>query len=424
VASDPLPAAAAETLFRLISPRGKPALDSLDGPGWDAAVRCLSENRMAGWAYHRLKLLEPAAVPEPAMRALYRAFRANQLVNLVLLEEAKRVLPTLAARGLSPVPMKGIAFLERLYPDLGGRKMGDLDLLVNPREVPQAVAVLEALGYRAPPPPYPEEGGVDLELIEGTVVCRIDLNWQFVRRVKGNVRRRVPAAVWEAGRVTRRIAGADVMVLAPEDELLGLANHIVMHDEMARLPNIVDAALLLDAQPVDWARLNAQAALYGLERPLAVTLGLLADVLGMEVPGDARERWRSHRAALLRTPAGVFLDRGWVLEHRGVGGLTEAPRAGFLRNLARFWLRYTMMATLGDRVSFVLAQCAPTAPSVRRIFRVRRPWAVRAIQRLLGPPYLVAIAGMMLGVRLLGSVIRSRLDSLMGERTIGRGAAA
>jgi hypothetical protein len=93
-------------------------------------------------------------------RALHRAgdsrsgglvaeYRHTATANLIRLGRAARVRDAMEAQGITPVLLKGGAFLVRYSRDeLGLRPMADIDLLVPPAQYAPATDVLEACGFR------------------------------------------------------------------------------------------------------------------------------------------------------------------------------------------------------------------------------------------------------------------------------------
>jgi hypothetical protein len=67
-------------------------------------------------------------------------------MNLALREEQVRLLQLLAKGGVRAQAVKGVNLVERLYPDLAWREVGDIDLLVIPDQARQAFDILRAGG--------------------------------------------------------------------------------------------------------------------------------------------------------------------------------------------------------------------------------------------------------------------------------------
>ena len=75
--------------------------------------------------------------------------------NLRLFADGARIRDELERAGITPVLLKGGAFVVRCAPgDVGIRRMADLDLLVGPGRFPDAARRLESLGMERVPPVY------------------------------------------------------------------------------------------------------------------------------------------------------------------------------------------------------------------------------------------------------------------------------
>jgi hypothetical protein len=80
---------------------------------------------------------------------LVAEYRHAATANLIRLSQAARVRDAMEARGMTPVLLKGGAFLVRYARDeLGLRPMADVDLLVLPAQYEPATDVLGVCGFR------------------------------------------------------------------------------------------------------------------------------------------------------------------------------------------------------------------------------------------------------------------------------------
>jgi len=116
---------------------------------WWALLRIAGAFWLTGalaWRFreHGLTANLPAAVRD-------YADGAAELATLRALEQCRqvrRVALRLNDAGITPVVLKGTAaHLTRLYPDPGIRLCSDIDLLVPPAQLPEAVSVLRRAGY-------------------------------------------------------------------------------------------------------------------------------------------------------------------------------------------------------------------------------------------------------------------------------------
>jgi hypothetical protein len=111
---------------------------------------------------HRLAIaLAPHAVtlgwsPEVA-NALRQEARRQQRAALRLVATALEVVPALQTAGLRVLLLKGPALATQTTGQPWNRGGGDLDLLIPPQALPEAVALLERLGFQSPPGLFPRE---------------------------------------------------------------------------------------------------------------------------------------------------------------------------------------------------------------------------------------------------------------------------
>ncbi|WP_439574730.1 nucleotidyltransferase family protein [Phreatobacter sp.] len=107
-------------------------------------------------------MLLELARPHGVENILWRKFGAGidapggaetiQRVGQTMLLEGlcRDISAALAANGVAACVVKGPVFAERLYPISGDRLFSDIDLLVDPAAMGEAIAVMERLGYVQP----------------------------------------------------------------------------------------------------------------------------------------------------------------------------------------------------------------------------------------------------------------------------------
>ncbi len=121
---------------------------------WEAVARFGFHYRIAGLLWQRL-LHHGRAHGLPGWLGEHLAtlhaltWQRNQQVRRQLDE----MIGALNAEGIEPLLLKGAALLVAgVYPDDGGRWLSDIDILVHPEDLPRAVAVMCALGFRSAAP--------------------------------------------------------------------------------------------------------------------------------------------------------------------------------------------------------------------------------------------------------------------------------
>ena len=90
----------------------------------------------------KLSLLPKAC--QDRLRAMFAATRLN---NLQILDELEKLTARFSQQGIPVVALKGICFALTIYPDIGMRPMGDLDLLVPASRLKDAIQIANDLGY-------------------------------------------------------------------------------------------------------------------------------------------------------------------------------------------------------------------------------------------------------------------------------------
>lgn len=187
-----------------------------------------------GWVLrHGLLALEdhprlPAALRPP----LAAAARRNLAANLLRIHRFQAVADRLAP--LPVCPLKGIHLLDRAYAaDPQHRVMADLDLLLRPEDVEEAVDRLEGLGYREGAAsrraaPWWHERVLD----DGQVTLEIHLRLGL---------KHGPRTAWEdVAPEPARVHGRLVHALDDATTLVHLVVHFVKHGPFVRLGWVED----------------------------------------------------------------------------------------------------------------------------------------------------------------------------------------
>lgn len=227
------------------------------------------------------------AIPAAALLGLREAARASGRRSLRLAGELLAIMDHFAARGVRVLAYKGPTLAVLAYRDLGLRPFRDLDILVDPSDVPVGRAVLEALGYRPgaldPPPgrsrafidgasehPYFRDGG-DI----------VELHWRLLAPCYAG---QLPfAELWER-RTTIPLGGRAMETLSREDLVLALCVHGASH-AWERLEWIADVARLLQLNvEIDWSATVSRARRLGAAHMVGLGVRLATDLLGATTP--------------------------------------------------------------------------------------------------------------------------------------------
>ena len=121
----------------------------LEGPiDWAGVVRLAHQHAVTPLVYRELRQVPAALVPPETLAALHQNVRENARRCLLLTGWLRRVVDALAAAGVPAIPYKGPVLAAVAYGSIADRRAGDLDLLIDPRDLSAAKAALDREGFR------------------------------------------------------------------------------------------------------------------------------------------------------------------------------------------------------------------------------------------------------------------------------------
>jgi hypothetical protein len=241
------------------------------------------------------------------------------------------------------VILKGAALATTLYPSIGLRPMGDLDLLVPPDRLAEAVACLQALGYVEPAPDMVpglnQVVGHHVGLDGGEAIpLHVELHWTLAA---GEHARHAPSMPWfwqqteplsmgagglgsggareprstgageqrrgaEANSPLHPSTSAPLLTLTPTAHLLYLAAHLMLQHGSARASLLwfcdLDLLVRRQADRLDWDELLRRAREFHWTAALHAALRGAQDRFGTPLPQgflDALAETEDRQAARL-----------------------------------------------------------------------------------------------------------------------------
>ncbi|MBI4771700.1 MAG: nucleotidyltransferase family protein [Chloroflexi bacterium] len=349
---------------------------SLSAVEWSELLRVAEREGVGPLLYWALERLGVAKSPEgersnvksgqvaAEVRAWLRAaFYSNAARNVLIYGELARARRALEVQAIPAVVLKGPALAAAVYPHLGLRPIGDLDLLVPEAALARAAEAVRGLGYLPEAAPEPARGLRALVSQEENFAggqalpLRLELHWSLVAG-EGSLHR--PAMAWFWARTERvSLPEGQATILTPTAHLLFLAAHLgLQHGGVAaRLRWLADLhylitgagariewpALVAAARDFRWAA-GAHLALEGAQTCFGTPLpqGLLAALAEASHPEDTQ------RMRQLADPEATRTQRMLAK----LGSLRPAARARLL-----------------------LATLFPTPAFMRYRYRPRPAWA-------------------------------------------------
>jgi hypothetical protein len=188
--------------------------------------------------------------------------------------------------GITWVAMKGPVVAATLYPEPGDRAYADLDLLVDRRDFPTAVRLLEELGYQHKIHDWAlAEDMLAGQITMASAVLDVDLHWHLHY---SSAERRPYAFDPDAMLERRRLvtaSGVQVPTLDPVDTLLNLAFHAARSDGH-RLIWLKDVERSLAVDQPDLEELVRRCRAYRCGPPVGLILGRASTLLDADAPPE------------------------------------------------------------------------------------------------------------------------------------------
>jgi hypothetical protein len=236
--------------------------------------------------YRNLRELGFPSVPDAVQAELKGAFLANAFRNQLLAEELARLLGLLGKAGIPVIPLKGVTLAQSLYGDTAFRICSDIDILVPPNTVPEALGLIRASGYRDD---FREPFFCDLVMRYGrhydvvredrALSSRLELHWKFLHNSSRNDE--AITDLWAEVR-PKAFFGVRAYTFTPEWEFLYLAMHATDHQWMLKW--LVDIHEISSFASVAWQMVMKKAEHLELDLVVRQTLTACSLLLGTPMP--------------------------------------------------------------------------------------------------------------------------------------------
>ena len=311
---------------------------------WGRLYRLTVLHCVTAFLFRHLDAIARDLVPDPYMQALRNRFLQDGTAALRNTSQLIELLELFQERGILAVPYKGPALALSVYGNIAFRRCNDLDILVSRSDVPQAREILEAAGY-APVHPITEAGREFLlrkrhsEIFTRPSGPIIELHWAFAKQ-RGLFP--LDLDMLRPRLHTMSLAGNEVNVFAPEDQLLILSVHGANH-LWSRLEWLCGISELLRQNSLAWPEILERARELHSRKALDLGLVLAHDLLGAPVPPEV----------LAEARAGA--DVKWatrLVKKKFASGQIERPHER--SSIERDMFRLRLQSTNGARIRYLM----------------------------------------------------------------------
>ncbi|MSO78741.1 MAG: hypothetical protein EXQ79_03955 [Acidimicrobiia bacterium] len=289
-------------LLRATLMAGAPAREA-----WDVWRATVVLDDVDGPSQRLLPLLarrsDRMATSDPAWQLIKGIYRHAWVTNQLLVRDAAAVIDALHARNVPVIVLKGGAMVQYLAGDWGARPMYDVDILVPPQHVDDALTVLADAGW------VPQTGNTP-EWLRWRAMPRrhswgfdrgrdgrLDLHWHTLH---GSLGPNADDAFWDDAE-TIDLGATKALALSPPDLLLHLLDHGTRGADVSPIQWIADATSVVRAQDTDAIarRLAHQARDHGAVGQVRACLGVIAELVEEPAAAALHQRLASARRPLI-----------------------------------------------------------------------------------------------------------------------------
>lgn len=268
------------------------AVEKLSYSEWGNLVNMAVQQAVSSLLFYQLKAKDLLPLVPAEMRETMRMnYRANTFTNMRYFKTLLVIANAFSSAGISMIVLKGAYLAKTIYPNIGLRKLGDLDLLVQKKDLFDAVSIILDLGYQ-PVIPF----SLDREPLYKELPHFIkddspilDLHWSIDhnRGLSVDVNE-----LWNKAKLFP-LEELNLLCLKPNDLLVHLCIHIAYsHNFEFTLRPYCDIQHLIAhfSTSLDWTSVVAKSRLWGAEKGVYLSLRFAFEHLEAEVPEEVLDQ--------------------------------------------------------------------------------------------------------------------------------------
>lgn len=256
---------------------------------WEYFLQLSAEHRLTPLVFRCLSAED--SVPSSTLADLESRTRWITYQNLNMVRTLQRVFELFEAHDIRALPYKGPSLAVAVHDDITFRGSADLDVLLRKEDVLRTMDLLLANGFQPKNQLTAREKRVSLRSSRHLSVIseddiKIELHWRVTR---GHFPFDVDFDQMWASRGSIDIAGGTLPMISPDFLVVLLAVH-GNHHCWTQLAWLCDFAGMVSAFDYDWLEVLRVASRHGGERMLLVSIQLVHDLVGVEIPPVVQRR--------------------------------------------------------------------------------------------------------------------------------------
>jgi Uncharacterised nucleotidyltransferase len=267
---------------------------------WQYIFNTANTYGMAPLLYYNIKKVLPNhKIPSRILDQLKEVYLINAANNTYSFNELSRLLLQFSVNHFDVLVLKGSALENMVYPLVGLRMYGDIDILVKKKDLPAIKSLLPKLGYV--PTNYPKEKEQFwkdhyhlVPYIHPDKNITLEIHWNVTNRFPLNI-----DSWWQKSRITK-IKGHSVRVFSPYYLFLHLCIHTSKHGfkniDLRDLCDISETIKCYGAE-IDWALFRKEIENFPIDREV---YSIIYYVKRMYCSNENCLNWLTYHAADLK----------------------------------------------------------------------------------------------------------------------------
>ncbi len=243
---------------------------------WDEVYELATWHQVRPLLFEALRQYKPNDLPVYYFEKLQKFCRQLAIENLSRVRQTQDLVTKLEAANIKTVLHKGVHYAS-FYQNIAHREFGDIDILIDPKDIKKATTLMQEWGYR-----------LDLDYAEGTDVVDLDYHSTFFPAIetglspveihwKPNIKTQINTRDIVLDSEKKAIFNFDLPTPSGQHTFLLLTTHHGTKEHWHKLKYLCDLGSLLQItnQEIDWTLAQKN----NLDQPLKEGVDLVNTIL-------------------------------------------------------------------------------------------------------------------------------------------------